>query len=244
VKGRIYMWYIKKCEILSLIPFENATEEIHKIFSDHKTIKKNTIIYQPKDVSEYVYLVKKGSVRLMRLADSGQQITLSIVKEGMIFGEGDVLNEKNYSHYAETLENCSICYIKKDDFKTLLIKYPEINRLILSILYRYWQEAQQQIENLAYHDVRDRMVSTLIRFSNEFGRVYNKDGVTGTIIDLKISQDKLAEFCGTSRESINRNFKEMKSEGLIDLISRKILLTSEFFKTYQSHLPNKEVLIV
>lgn len=235
------MWYIKKSEILSAIPFQN-TDEIHKIFSDHKTFKKNTIIYQPKDVSNYVFLVKKGSVRLMRLADNGQQITLSIIKEGMIFGEGDVLNEKMYSHYAETLENSSICYIKKDDFKALLTKYPEVNNLILNILYRHWQEAQKQIENLAFHDVRERLVMTLIRFSNEFGREYNKKGVHGRLIDLKISQDKLADFCGTSRESINRNINEMKSDNLINLIGRNILLTPNFFNVYHRFLPNHQAL--
>jgi CRP/FNR family cyclic AMP-dependent transcriptional regulator len=235
------MWYIKKSEILSMIPFENV-EEIHRIFSDHKSIKKNTIIYQPKDLSEYVYLVKKGSVRLMRLADSGQQITLSIVKEGMIFGEGDVLNEKTYSHFAETLENSSICYIKKEDFKELLVKYPEINKLILNILYRHWREAQQQIENLAFYDVRERLASTLMRFSIEFGKEYNKSGVQGTLINLKISQDKLADFCGTSRESINRNINEMKSDGLIDLIGRNILLTPKFFNIYQNYFPNYQSL--
>lgn len=235
------MWYIKKSEILSMIPFENS-EEIHQIFSDHKTVKKNTIIYQPKDLSEYVYLVKKGSVRLMRLANSGQQITLSIVKEGMIFGEGDVLNEKTYSHFAETLENSSICYIKKENFKNLLVKYPEINRLILNILYRHWREAQQQIENLAFYDVRERLASTLIRFSIEFGKEYNKNGIHGTLIHLKISQDKLADFCGTSRESINRNINEMKSDGLIDLIGRNILLTAGFFKVYENYFPNYQSL--
>ncbi|MCL6573664.1 MAG: Crp/Fnr family transcriptional regulator [Bacillus sp. (in: Bacteria)] len=225
------MWYIKKCEILSLIPTEKA-DEIREIFSVHKSIKKNTLIYQPKDISEYVYLVKKGSVRLMRLANSGQQITLSIFKEGMIFGEGDVLNEKTYSHFAETLENSSICYIKKADFKELLKKYPEVNNMILNILYRHWKEAQEQIENLAFHDVKERLVSTLLRFSNEYGKEYNKDGLQGTLINLKISQDKLADFCSTSRESVNRNIKELKSNGLIDLVGRNILLHPEFFKVF------------
>jgi CRP/FNR family transcriptional regulator, cyclic AMP receptor protein len=239
----IFMWFIKKCEILSLIPFEN-TDDIHKIFSDHKTVKKNTIIYHPQDVSDYVYLVKKGSVRLMRLADSGQQITLSIVKEGMIFGEGDVLNDKTYSHFAETLENSSICYIKKADFKDLLKKYPEINKLILSILYRHWKEAQEQIENLAFHDVRDRLISTLIRFNKDFGKDYKKECLNGRLINLKISQDKLADFCGTSRESINRNLKEMKNDGLIEFVGRNILLTSDFISNYEQFLPPHEALTV
>lgn len=232
------MWFVKKSEILSLIPFENL-DDIHLIFSDHQNVKKNTMIYQPNDPSEYVYLIKKGSVRLMRLADSGQQITLSILREGMIFGEGDVLNEKTYSHYAETIDNSSICYIHKSDFKDLLKKYEEVNKLILTILYRRWREAQQQIENLAFHDVRQRLISILRRFGNEYGQDYNHNGLTGTLINVKIAQDKLADFCGTSRESVNRTMKEMKNEGLLDLVGRNILLKPDFFAIDQDSI-NKE----
>ncbi len=236
------MWFVKKSEILSLIPFENV-DEIHEIFSHHQTVKKNTIIYQPSDPSEYVYLIKKGSVRLMRLADSGQQITLSILKEGMIFGEGDVLNEKTYSHYAETLENSSICYVHKADFKGLLKKYDEVNKLILNILYRRWREAQQQIENLAFHDVNKRLANILQRFSQEFGQEYHKNGIQGTLINVKISQDRLADFCGTSRESINRTIKEMKSEDLLDLDGRNIVLKSKFFTAYGDFFSDQKALI-
>lgn len=237
------MWYVKKSEILSLVPFENE-EDVHRIFSKHETVKKNTIIYQPNDPSKYVYLIKKGTVRLMRLAESGQQITLSIIRDGMIFGEGDVLNEKTYSHYAETLENCSICYIQKDAFKDLLQKYDEVNKLILNILYRRWREAQQQIENLAFHDVRERLASILQRFGCEFGQNYVKNGISGTLLNVKISQDKLADFCGTSRESVNRTIKEMKDEDMLDLVGRKIMLKPHFFKTYPASIQKEEVPIV
>lgn len=237
------MWFVKKSEILSLIPFENV-DEIHKIFSHHQTVKKGTMIYQPNDPTEYVYLIKKGSVRLMRLADSGQQITLSIIREGMIFGEGDVLNEKTYSHYAETIENSAICYIHKNDFKELLKKYDEVNKLILTILYRRWREAQQQIENLAFHDVKERLASILHRFSREYGQEYNKNGIQGTMINMKISQDKMADFCGTSRESINRTIKEMKKDGLLDLDGRNIVLKPAFFTEYTDFFSEQKTLIV
>ncbi|OGX60732.1 MAG: hypothetical protein A2189_06250 [Paenibacillus sp. RIFOXYA1_FULL_44_5] len=237
------MWFVKKSEILSLIPFEKV-DEIHEIFSHHQTVKKNTMIYQPMDPSEYVYLIKKGSVRLMRLADNGQQITLSIIKEGMIFGEGDVLNEKTYSHYAETIENSSICYVHKTDFKELLKKYDEVNKLILNILYRRWREAQQQIENLAFLDVTNRFVSLLLRLSKEYGKEYNKNGMRGTFINVKISQDRLADYCGTSRESINRTIKDMKSEDLLDLDGRNIVLKSKFFTVYGDSFVDQQAVLM
>lgn len=227
------MWFVKKSEILSYIPYDKL-EDTLKIFSPHQPVKKGTIIFQPTEPSEFVYLIKKGSVQLTRLADNGQQITLSILTEGMIFGEADVLNESTYSHFAETLESSNICYIRKDDFKNLLAKHTELVSMILNILYRRLKEAQTQIEFLAFHDVRDRLVSILLRFSKDYGSQYDKKGINGTVINFKISQEKLADFCGTSRESINRNIKEMKEEGLLELEGRNIVLLNSFFNLYSA----------
>ncbi len=47
-------------------------------------------------------------------------------------------------------------------------------------------------------------------------------------IDLPIAQDKLAEFIGTSRESVNRHFSDLKAEGFVDMHERKIVLTPAF----------------
>lgn len=235
------MWLVKKSEILSLIPHESL-DEVLKIFSPHQPIKKKTIIYHPDDPSDFVYLIKKGSVQLTRLADNGQQITLSILTEGMIFGEGEVLNEKSYTHYAETLETSNICYIRKDDFQELLSKYSEVNKMILNILYRRWKEAQMQIENLAFHEVHERLASILLRFSRDYGVPYNKDGIRGTIINFKVSQDKLGDFCGTSRESINRNLKDMKDQGLLEFEGRRIILLDSFFDKYSETEEHKLIL--
>jgi CRP/FNR family cyclic AMP-dependent transcriptional regulator len=150
------MWFVGKSELLSLIE-RHCLDEVMPAFSDHRTVRKNTTIYKPEDLSNHVYLLKSGSVRLFRLTEDGQEITLSFIKAGMLFGDGDVLNEANYSHHAQTLAPSMICYIRKADFKQLLARYDVINEFVLRSHYLRWQEAQQLIENLSLHDVRKRL---------------------------------------------------------------------------------------
>ena len=57
------------------------------------------------------------------------------------------------------------------------------------------------------------------------------------LIDLPIAQDKLAEFIGTSRESVNRRFNELKAEGLVDMRDRKIVLTPAFVSRHLHKTP-------
>jgi CRP/FNR family cyclic AMP-dependent transcriptional regulator len=226
------MWFVGKSELLSLIE-RNCLDEVMPAFSDHRNIRKNTIVYNPDHPSDYVYLLKTGSVRLFRLTENGQEITLSFIKAGMLFGDGDVLNEISYSHHAQTLGPSMICYIRKQDFKDLLKRYEVINQFILNNHYQRWKEAQQLIENLSLHDVRKRIINIIVMFAAQIGSPFNHLGDAGAVlIDLSIPQDKLAEFIGTSRESVNRHFNDLKTEGLVDIHQRKIVLTSLFVSKY------------
>ncbi|CAB3747737.1 Crp/Fnr family transcriptional regulator [Paraburkholderia humisilvae] len=222
------MWFVGKSELLSLIE-RHCLEEVMPAFSDHRSLRKNAIIYRPEERSESVYLLKVGHVRLYRLTEDGQEITLSFIKAGMIFGDGDVLNEANYSHYAQTLAESRICYIRKADFKDLLTRYDAINQFVLRSHHQRWQEAQKMIENLSLHDVRKRLVNILSMFATQIGTPFAHGELAGALlIDLTIAQDKLAEFIGTSRESVNRHFSDLKTAGLVDTHERKIVLTPAF----------------
>ncbi|HEY1997331.1 Crp/Fnr family transcriptional regulator [Paraburkholderia sp.] len=236
------MWFVGKSELLSLIE-RNCLDEVMPAFSDHRNLRKNTTVYRPEDRSDCVYLLKTGSVRLFRLTEDGQEITLSFIKAGMIFGDGDVLNEANYSHYAQTLAPSMICYIRKPDFKELLRRYDVINQFVLKSHYQRWQEAQQLIENLSLHDVRKRLTNILAMFAAQIGCDFTYHDEPGAIlIDLSIPQDKLAEFIGTSRESVNRHFSDLKAEGFVDTHERKIVLTPAFVAQYLAPPATRQVL--
>ncbi|MGS0742505.1 Crp/Fnr family transcriptional regulator [Glaciimonas sp. GG7] len=222
------MWFVGKSELLSLIE-RHCLDEVMPAFSDHRNLRKNATVYSPEHPSAYVYLLKTGSVRLFRLTENGQEITLSFIKAGMIFGDGDVLNEVNYSHHAQTLGPSMICYIRKSDFKDLLQRYEVLNQYIMNSHYQRWKEAQQLIENLSLHDVRKRLTNIFIMFANQIGKQFSYgDEDDAVLIDLSIAQDKLAEFIGTTRESVNRHFNDLKAEGLVDMHERKIVLTEAF----------------
>ncbi len=226
------MWFAGQIELLSLIE-RNSLHEALSAFNDQRTVRKNATIYSPDDHSEFACLLKSGSVRLFRLTEDGQEVTLSFIKPGMIFGDGDVLNETKYTHYAETLGQSVVCYVRRDTFRDLLSRYHVINEFILSSHYRRWKEAQQLIENLSLHDVRKRLTNILVMLTSQIGRPFSHDGhADAVLIDLSIPQDKLAEFIGTSRESVNRHFNDLRSEGLVDLYQRKVVLTAAFVRRY------------
>ncbi len=223
------MWYIEENEILSLLPSNEVLDNM-KHFGVHNLFKKGSIIYQPNDICEFVYVIKKGLVRLARVTKDGNQISLSLLKRGMIFGEADVLNAEMYTHFAEAIAPSYICAIHKADFKMLLNRYEVVNKRVNELMYRDLKEAQNLIELLAYSDVKSRLVYYLNMLGDRFGQKGDCVHQEKLTIDLNLSQEQLAGFIGTSRETVNRIMKELKEEGAIDMDERKIRLCGPFFE--------------
>jgi CRP/FNR family transcriptional regulator len=46
----------------------------------------------------------------------------------------------------------------------------------------------------------------------------------GTIIDLKITHQELAEMVGTSRETVTRVLARLKEQGIIEIAQRRMTL--------------------
>ena len=70
------------------------------------------------------------------------------------------------------------------------------------------------------------LYSTLIRMTNSYG-VLKENGI---LIDLPLTNQELANFCATSRESVNRMLNELKSKVQFLFIKERLQYTIYNFK--------------
>ena len=71
------------------------------------------------------------------------------------------------------------------------------------------QKTQTKFRDLMLHGKKGALYSTLIRLSNSYG-VKKENGV---LIDLVLTNQDLANFCGMTREVVNRMLAELKKRG-------------------------------
>ena len=84
----------------------------------------------------------------------------------------------------------------------------------------HFRKTQTKFRDLVLNGKRGALFSTLIRMSNSYG--IQKDN--GILIDLPLTNQELANFCGTSRESTNRILSELKKNKIISVKKGKILI--------------------
>ncbi|GHS93715.1 catabolite gene activator protein [Synergistales bacterium] len=222
------MWYFEETHLFQSLPLKDANDIIQKFVKRHIEFKKGAIIYGENDSNKHVYLVKSGSVCLTKFKRDGKQVIFSLLHKDTLFGGGDVLSERLYAHSAQANEKTKLCYVMKEDFIALLEKYDSLKTFILSTLYKQLRDAQDQIEIMSINDIKSRLVAVFSRFSKNMGTPI-PDRLGCLYLKINMSQERLADYIGTTRESINRIMHELNDEGAIERVDgHSLILTKRF----------------
>lgn len=80
---------------------------------------------------------------------------------------------------------------------------------------------QTKFRDLVLHGKKGALYSTLIRMTNSYG-ILKENGI---LIDLPLTNQELANFCATSRESVNRMLNELKSKVQFQFIKERLQST-------------------
>ena len=174
-------------------------------------ITKNTLVQTPASVREGLTFVKAGKLRLYQLNESGKQFTLGILTSGNIFGELNSFSFGTNRVYIETLEPSLLCAMFEPQFERLMINRPQLALKFLKKLSDRLTEREDQLEQLALHGLRRRVLHLLSTLSEKFGILQGEYA----LIDLPLSQQEIANMLGASREAVSAVMNELAKEGVV-----------------------------
>jgi CRP/FNR family transcriptional regulator, polysaccharide utilization system transcription regulator len=183
--------------------------------------KKGQTIFTAGTRPNGIYCMKKGKIKLYKIGPYGKEQIIRFVLPGDTFGMRSVLCDKNYTATAVTIEDSTVCFIHKNEFQSLLMKYPAINSQIISTLSQMLEDSQNKVTSLAQKPVRERLAETLITLNKIF-QEENTSSETNSVITL--TRQDLANLVGTATETIIRLLSEFKSENMISIKGRKITI--------------------
>lgn len=122
---------------------------------------KDQIIFCENEPGDELYIIKKGSVKISKLISEKETI-LAVLKEGDIFGEMALLDNKPRSATAIAAEDCEVAAINRQNFDKLVIEQPLMaERLITLLSERIWT-AYRQLANLSIGDPLGRLLDMLL----------------------------------------------------------------------------------
>lgn len=178
-----------------------------------KAYNKNEIIYNQYDDPDYVYLVKKGRVRLDIYGINGEIYSLFVAEAGTFLGEISPIDLLP-NMCSATAATYSILYnIPKTRFIEELNTNYEFSLNILKMMAKKIRLITTQIKQLYFNDSNYRVCSALgnlvKQYSSQTSEGYHK-------LKIKFTHQEMANITGLSRVSVSNIMLKLTSEGIID----------------------------
>lgn len=108
-------------------------------------------------------------------------------------------------------EDTKLCCFNRQQFETLIQQNPGFAVKIISYLGQKLYQSFRQAGEVAGVSVKEKLMRVLIRLADEHGRKVSG----GTLIDLKITQQELAEMVGASRVMVAQILKDLKEAEIV-----------------------------
>ncbi len=162
-----------------------------------------------------VWIVLEGGVKLCRVGLAGKRLVEAILEPGDVFGRISAGAERA-SYEVEALEASRIAAVARGQFETLLRRHPDLAYCVVQELEDRQRRLVRRLEALVFKDVRARVAETLLELTREHGQPCPH----GFAIDLRISQEDLAELVGASRQMVNRVLGELQRRLYVQRMGR------------------------
>jgi CRP-like cAMP-binding protein len=202
--------------ILAQVPFFAglAPAEITRINARFREqgFEPGEVIYAAGDLAARLYVLAAGKVKLVRHTLSGKDVLLDLLTPGEFFGSLSALGDESYPDTAQAQTTACVLGIGADDFRAILDAFPPVALRVLDVMASRLQEAHERIRQLSAHSVERRIAYTLLRLAGKFGQA----GQAGTLIQVPLSRDDLAEMAGTTTETASRVMSQFQKEGWIE----------------------------
>ena len=184
-------------------------------------LRRHFQIFYPGQQAEFLYFVVEGVVKISQLDDEYREVIKFVHRAGAHFGELGLAGESQRVNYA-TLQSSDVHLLRipLTDFRQLMQAVPGLQLAVLTHIARRLRRAEQKLESLVLHDARQRIVAYIKESAERYGR---NVGYERTFRHYLTQQD-IANYTGTSRQTVTSVLNELKKENRITFDRRRFLV--------------------
>lgn len=180
---------------------------------------KGHVIFAAGDISDRVYLIESGWVKIYRLSADGKRVTVgSIRSPGQLMGLAETLLGVERTCFAGAISNVSMVILRKSQFEELLAQQPFLAIKVAKILAVRMREAEGLIHEMVCWQAPGRLALMLMKMGDRCGK-RTKNGI---VLDVQLTHEEIASMVGTSRQTVTSLLNTFKQEKSIAYEGRTI----------------------
>lgn len=211
-------WYLENIDVHGIFcpkKMGNSHEQ-----HAYKEFKKGEYIYLPDEMSDKIFFLSEGRVKIGSYGESGKEITKAILSKGEVFGELSLIGEGKRRDFAYAMENTSACCISVDEMRGLLKDHNSLSLFLMRILGSRVLEMESRLESLVFKDSRSRIVEFLLDLVQKKGQRVGYEWVVRKFI----THQEIANLTATSRQTVTTVLNELRNKELLTFNRKRLLV--------------------
>jgi CRP/FNR family cyclic AMP-dependent transcriptional regulator len=183
-------------------------------------LEQDDILYTPNEGTERLFILKKGRVQLYEVDQAGDEITLSVVEDGNVFGEMALIGQSLSGLYVRALTPSTVVSLRREDLEHLIMNKPEVGLRLVRELAQRLHASEVRYANVVGKDVPARLASLILTLVDSEGVVSSES----YRIPTHYTHEQLASMIGCKRVAVTRAFRKLEEGGAVVLKARRIVV--------------------
>ena len=184
------------------------------------TYPKGAMLFVERQESRGVYVLCQGEVKLSLSSPEGKTLIMRIARAGELLGLMAAMSGQPYEVTAETIYPCQVAFVRREDFLRFIAKHPEASRNVVKQMSSQYRAACEQLRTVGLSaSAQEKLARLLLTWSEGIQQTRE-----GTRLKLPLTHEEIAEFIGTTRETVTRTFSELKLRHLVSIQGSTLMI--------------------
>ena len=188
-----------------------------------RRFKAKDVLFTSGDPDDQLYFLLEGTVRLYKIYGDYKEATTALLKDGGVFGKLSLVEGRWQDVFAEAITDVRVAGVQKSTLIEVIRSRPEFAMKLFSSFSERLRQSDEVIESLLNREVSTRLATLLLNLGDRFG----EDNGTGTLLDMRLTHQDLANMIASTREAVSKVMSEFQREGFIEVQSRRIAILNK-----------------
>lgn len=209
-----------RSRIEKIRPFAKALYLEQEDSNFTRAYPRNTMIFSEGQPGKELYIIQKGSVKITKIVDNNE-VLLAVLKQGDIFGEMALIENKYRSASAIAYEDSVLLAVNKANFTQMIANQPQlIARLTKLLAERLWFIYRQLANTLLSDPVGKLYDGLLLQLEKARVPIGQSDAYT-----FDLGPRELANMVGLPQAEGNLALQKLLTNPRVRLFDNKIHIT-------------------
>lgn len=189
-------------------------QQIFKAFFSQfptRTYPKNHSCLPLEQKTDFFYFIESGSVKMVTTAVNGNNLVVHILFPQNFFSLLSLVGDEINHYEFITLETTTLRKVPKSELIDFLKQNPEAMYDLQLRLLRAINGLVLRLSQTAFNSAYNQTASILLYFSRHFSQL----GSHHPQLTIKLTHQEIADWLGTTRETVSIQMKELERNNII-----------------------------